>query len=153
MFDAPVLFGAIALVVALAFVALPVVVIGQALRTRRRARTWTPTTALVRRVRTETRGGADDTRTVLVGTYEYRDSMGTTRTGEGDLGRLGVAVDGSEQHVPVLVDPLDGSRSMIDPRASGATAGFGCAAAILVVFLVIALVVLAVTAAALLSGP
>ena len=130
MSEVPAFFSAVLMVVGVFFVALPLVLLRGMLADRRRRRTWHPATAVVRRVRTENRGSGDSRRTVLVGTYEYRDRAGATHTGEGDLGDQGLAVDGSEQSIDILVDPVDGSRSQVLHRTGAGSLGCGVVVAL-----------------------
>ena len=130
MSEVPAFFSAVLVLMGLVFVALPVVLLRGMLVDRTRRRTWEPATAVVRRVRTENRGSGDTRRTVLVGTYEYRDRAGATHSGKGDLGRQGVAVDGSEQTIDILVDPLDGSRSQVLHRTGAGSLGCGVVVAL-----------------------
>ena len=143
MSDLPAFAGVFMLLVAAMFVAVPSMLVRSMLVDRRRRRDWLPGTAVVKRVRTETRGSSDTRRTVLVGSYEYRDPMGATQQGEGDVGDQGLAVDGSEQAIDILIDPLDHTRSQVLTRTRNGI--LGCALVIGVVFAGIG-VVLAVVA-------
>ncbi|WP_167288865.1 DUF3592 domain-containing protein [Nocardioides seonyuensis] len=140
MLDAvPVVVATVFVLIAIAFVALPVVVIGGIWRTRARLRTWTPTTARLLRVSQSTRGSRDSRHSVLVGHYEYRDHMGATHQGSGDLGDQGMPVGTADPTVQVVYDPMDPERSMV---ASPATGAVGCLVATLVVFGLVGLMIL-----------
>ena len=130
MSEVPAVFSVTLVLMGLVFVGLPFLLLRGMLVDRRRRRTWEPSTAVVRRVRTEHRGSGDTRRTVLVGTYEYRDRAGATHSGEGDLGDQGLAVDGSEQTIDILVDPLDGSRSQVLHRTGRGSLGCGVVVAL-----------------------
>ncbi|HXH77067.1 DUF3592 domain-containing protein [Nocardioides sp.] len=95
------------------------------MRSSERQKTWFRTTAKVLRVHTESRRSGDDSLvTILVGTYEYYDRNEQVRTGSGDLGSQGVAVDGSSQVIDILVDPSDPTQSQIlRPTSTGGLVG------------------------------
>jgi hypothetical protein len=140
----PIVLGTIAL----AFIALPVALIANIVVARNRQRSWTPATAKVTRVHMESRGTDDSRRSVMIGTYEYFDRNEQVHTGSGDLGRQGVAVDGSPQVVDILVDPLDPTRSQIAPTAGSGNPACGVVVAVLfgaigVVALMVAIALLA----------
>lgn len=146
MDDVPAIFPAVALVIATVFVALPVMLVRSLLVDRRRRRDWLPGTAVVRRVRTETRGTSDTRRTVLVGSYEYRDPMGAVHEGEGDIGDQGLAVDGSEQTIDILIDPLDHARSQVLTRAGDGSLPCGVLVALLFAGIGVVVAVVAISA-------
>jgi hypothetical protein len=149
MFDVfPVVLGIVFLVIALAFIALPVVVVGRILRARSRLRAWTPTTATLLRVSQSMRGRGNSRHAALVGHYEYRDQMGATHPGTGDLGDQGMPVGSARPTVQVVYDPLDPTRSMVANPAGGAV---GCLVAMLVIFGLVGLVMLAAAAATVLA--
>ena len=145
MFDLPAVAGVFMLVIAAMIVAVPTMLVRSMVVDRRRRRDWLPGTAVLRRVRTETRGSSDHRRTVLVGSYEYRDPMGTPRQGEGELGDQGLAVDGSEQTVDILIDPLDHARSQVLTRTGNGQLGCGLALWLLFAGVGVAMAVVAVT--------
>jgi hypothetical protein len=145
MFDLPAIAGVFMLLVAAMFVAVPSMLVRSMLVDRRRRRDWLPGTAVVRRVRTETRGSSDTRRTVLVGSYDYRDPMGAPRQGEGDLGDQGLAVDGSEQTIDILIDPLDHGRSQVLKRTGNGSLGCALVVGLVVAGVGVVLAVVAVT--------
>lgn len=146
MDDMPTGAAVVALAIAAVFIAMPAMLVRSMLVDRRRRRDWVPGTAVVRRVRTETRGSEDTRRTILVGSYEYRDPMGAVHQGEGDIGDQGLAVDGSEQTIDILIDPLDHARSQVLTRTGKGSLPCGVLVALLFAGIGVVVAVVAITA-------
>jgi hypothetical protein len=98
----------------LAFVGFGIAMVVTTVVQRQRLRSWTPSTATVREFETRTRSSSNGgSRTYLVAHYEYRGPNGEEYADEGAVSDKRFAVDGSPVTLPIVIDPLDPSRSMV----------------------------------------
>jgi len=112
--DAPTLFLVVALVVSLAFMALPTFVARSLVVASHRRRTWVRTRAVVTSTRVETSGSGSDRSVRVRGRYTYRGPDGVERTGQGIVSGAWMDERDGVRTVDVLVHPADPSRSVPD---------------------------------------
>ncbi|MEU6137643.1 DUF3592 domain-containing protein [Nocardioides sp. NPDC047086] len=107
----------------LAFVGFGIAMVVTTIVQRQRLQSWNPSTATVREFETRRRSSSQGgSRTYLVAHYEYRGPNGEEYADEGTVSEQRFAVDGSPVSLPIVIDPLDPSRSMV----AGESTPIGC---------------------------
>lgn len=143
--DAGLVPGLILAFIGLIFVGMPVGLVASLVVTRNRRKTWTPCQATIEELETRTTHHDGDRRTYVYATYRYRAPDGSEQTGSGRMGNRRISLEESARQLPILVDPMNPARSMIDSPDRGV----GCVLVILVPFFLIGLVLLRMAYAAL----